>query len=573
MSRIVRILTALLVSCVLILGTGSVSYASDEMMVGEMEFEVPDIGWVSYINNRTTVSGPDVQANGLISIGQDKECTFTANCSYLASSYENLMKLVFEDHEMRRWSVIPLDNGHTFGIPVEDSMVEAVLEFENVSLAPVPIGSGYTPNYSFEGNFSFEFKYQIDRIVEYETDGRAFPDDFDVISGMEGTPLSEPREVVIRVSWSGTCASVVVDGGTSYETAGVGLDPHTISILDSYKITVQYDDKTTQIDMIKEKSNSLFYWLNVEMYFGLHSYSLVPLEMGGGSVNTAVRTATTAVTAAALSLGGNALASAVSSSTSGVGGYRRREDELFVEYEKSAGGEPPESIESEFAAESENMEAAYDEAYNEACNEAYDEACNEASYNEAYDDAVLENPAELEQEMPELPKENTPGIALEIECPFEDLLNSKGAAVNLELSVDGGDGLNWHYIHKVICKGAKDAVKSMVAGNVLVLGLTGAPMQELHADITVFVIAWAVGADGKILKTASGMELNLHRKGIEAERQKDGSLKVTAYTESNLDGVAQIEELTGEQYTVEKTEAGTKILAKDISLGSFLITD
>lgn len=167
----------------------------------------------------------------------------------------------------------------------------------------------------------------------------------------------------------------------------------------------------------------------------------------------------------------------------------------------------------------------------------------------------------LPEETPDLPQEDTPSVSLTLYRPFDDLVNTKGAAVDIELTVSGGEGLRWHYLPAAVCPEGLKAVVPVVAGvgskATLVLNLTGAAMKKPHVPVFLTVVAWAVDGDGRLLKTTGTAELTLHRPGLEAERQADGILKVTLYTDGNLDGVAEVVTLKPEQYTCAAAADGT----------------
>ncbi|HIZ30740.1 MAG TPA: hypothetical protein H9813_05850, partial [Candidatus Fournierella merdipullorum] len=148
---------------------------------------------------------------------------------------------------------------------------------------------------------------------------------------------------------------------------------------------------------------------------------------------------------------------------------------------------------------------------------------------------------DVPDDTPDLPEEDTPSVSVSFYRPFDDLVNTKGAAVDIQLTVNGGEGLHWNYLPTAICPEGLKAVIPAVVGSsntaTLVLNLTGAAMKKPHIPVFITVVAWAAGADGRLLKTTGTMELQLHRPGLEAERTADGGLKVTLYADGNLDGV------------------------------------
>ena len=180
---------------------------------------------------------------------------------------------------------------------------------------------------------------------------------------------------------------------------------------------------------------------------------------------------------------------------------------------------------------------------------------------------------DLPDETPDLPETDDPSVSVSFYRPFDDLVNTKGAAVDVQLTVNGGEGLRWNYLPAAICPGGLKAVLPAVVGSsntaTLVLNLTGSAMKEPHIPVFITVVAWAAGADGRLLKTTGTMELQLHRPGLEAERAADGGLKVTLYADGNLDGVAEKVALKPEQYTcTEEADGALLIEAKPPYKGS-----
>lgn len=180
---------------------------------------------------------------------------------------------------------------------------------------------------------------------------------------------------------------------------------------------------------------------------------------------------------------------------------------------------------------------------------------------------------DLPEETPGLEGEDTPSVSVSFYRPFDDMVNTKGAAVDIHLAVNGGEGLRWHYVPTAICpEGLKAVVPAVVGGSheaTLVLNLTGAKMKKPHIPVFVTVVAWAFDEGGRLLKTTGTLELQLHRPGLEAERTAEGGLKVTLYTDGNLDGVAEKVVLRPEQYTcAEEADGALTVAAKKPYKGS-----
>ena len=171
---------------------------------------------------------------------------------------------------------------------------------------------------------------------------------------------------------------------------------------------------------------------------------------------------------------------------------------------------------------------------------------------------------DLAGDTPDLPEEDTPSVSVSFYRPFDDMVNTKGAAVDIHLTVNGGEGLRWHYVPTAICpEGLKAVVPAVVGGSheaTLVLNLTGAKMKKPHIPVFITVVAWAFDEGGRLLKTTGALELQLHRPGLEAERTADGALKVTLYTDGNLDGIAEKVALKPEQYTCTEAAGGTLLI-------------
>ena len=111
---------------------------------------------------------------------------------------------------------------------------------------------------------------------------------------------------------------------------------------------------------------------------------------------------------------------------------------------------------------------------------------------------------DLAGDTPDLPEEDTPSVSVSFYRPFDDMVNTKGAAVDIQLTVNGGEGLRWHYVPTAICPEGLKAVVPAVVGTsheaTLVLNLTGAKMKKPHIPVFVTVVAWAFDEGGRLLK-------------------------------------------------------------------------
>lgn len=179
-------------------------------------------------------------------------------------------------------------------------------------------------------------------------------------------------------------------------------------------------------------------------------------------------------------------------------------------------------------------------------------------------------------EVPELPEEDSPDVSMSLFAPDKDLLNVKGGVASVTVEISGGEGYLWNYVPTVICPGTMKAIVPTVTGRsnlaTLNLGMTGAKLSSLHYEVFVTVIAWAYAADGKIIKTHKSMEFKLHEPGIEAKKNADGSLTVSACVPTTLKGFADVRTLSPEEYTSTTLPDGTiEIRALDERLGAALI--
>lgn len=189
---------------------------------------------------------------------------------------------------------------------------------------------------------------------------------------------------------------------------------------------------------------------------------------------------------------------------------------------------------------------------------------------------------ELEQDTEDIPdtedlpddlsEEDDPSVSLSIYKPFDALINTKGSAVDLQMTLSGGEGLNWHYIPSAVCihsvKTVIPSIVNMGEKAELVLAMTGMPMKEKHSTVFVTVVAWARNLPGKIIKTSAVLEIPIHEKCLEAKRNEDGTWKVTSYADGNFDGIAEIKELNVGEYTVKEKKDKIIIKAKEKRLGS-----
>jgi len=192
------------------------------------------------------------------------------------------------------------------------------------------------------------------------------------------------------------------------------------------------------------------------------------------------------------------------------------------------------------------------------------------------EEALAENSDEDSSEVPELPEEDSPNVSMSLFAPDKDLLNVKGGVASITVEIKGGEGYLWNYMPTVICPGTLKAIVPTVTGRshlaTLNLGMTGTKLASRHYEVFVTVVAWAYGADGKPIKTHKSMEFKLHEPGIEAKKNADESLTVSACVPTTLKGFADVRVLSEEEYTCTTLPDGTiEIKALDERLGTALI--
>ena len=295
------------------------------------------------------------------------------------------------------------------------------------------------------------------------------------------------------------------NGGPAVSGSGVQLESGSAALRMNVEYTQQADTLQWEGETEIPIGNVQQNALRLEMATTLTAFDWDLIPFGG----SAARAVATTAGAAALGLGGGAAANALSAGLDGMPAPKRRED--------------------------------------------------------------FEDP-DVPDDTPDLPEEDTPSVSVSFYRPFDDMVNTKGAAVDIRLTVNGGEGLRWNYLPTAICPGGLKAVIPAVVGTsntaTLVLNLTGAAMKKPHIPVFITVVAWAAGPNG-LLKTTGTMELQLHRPGLEAERTADGGLKVTLYTDGNLDGVAEKVVLKPAQYTcTEEADGSLAIEAKPPYKGS-----
>lgn len=179
-------------------------------------------------------------------------------------------------------------------------------------------------------------------------------------------------------------------------------------------------------------------------------------------------------------------------------------------------------------------------------------------------------------ETPELPDEDSPEVSMSLFAPDKDLLNVKGGVASVTIQISGGEGYLWNYIPTVICPGTMKAIVPTVTGRsnlaTLNLGMTGVKLSSRHYEVFVTVIAWTYAADGQVIKTHKSMEFKLHEPGIEAKKNEDGTLTVSACVPTTLKGFADVRTLSPEEYTSTTLPDGTiEVKAVDTRLGTALI--
>lgn len=511
--------------------TAMLLFCASPVLAADSEAHILEVDVEGFaIHHGASLSGPEVDENGILHIERGKSYDFTyqaivtvgnhvlaggAAGHYLDTAFRYARTKGLSEPMHETWLLLENDGDYlTFARPVPDSEISLQAEFTNVRLSEdawirEPQVRNVVPH--LEGTVSAQAQCIVDAVARLplpdaeKVDGVwVFPDrqqaeDYaDQVTQALNEPsaqLEQPAQAVLRMQGKG--ALPVQDGGGYVESQITGKRGK----IAAYRIGWPQLPDGLAGSAVWELEGETLPMKNAEGLPLNVGCSLVMLAVNGVPLSEEAaafqRSLTTTAGAAALGLGGGAAANALSSALENMPAARRREEEYA-------------------------------------------------------------------QDAPDLPGEDTPSVSMEFYRPFDDLVNTKGAAVNIPISLAGGEGMNWHYLPTAVCPESLKAVIPAVMGSgseaTLVLNLTGAAMKKPHVSVFVTVIAWAVAPDGQNLRTTGTMELTLHRPGLEAERTKDGSLQVVLYTDSNLNGVAEKVVLKPEQYDCRTEKDGTLLI-------------
>ena len=470
-------------------------------------------------------SGPDVREDGTVLLEKGKKYNFCwegmvykGRDEEVALPYGPYMQ--FEVYDENGRDIFPLDGKNLYGQLSENGRHVRV-EFVDVSLSQ----NVYKKDGVFfilDGSVKMEVQCEVQETFKAEmirTQSGNFVS-WEITNEYEHQQLSEPEEIIYYVEYEGhhSAAGLIDDEEHRvYLEFGFGrFESGSIDDIETYSCIAEF--RGEKIEFAKDKASNSTEYMRPTLSFLIR---VIEWETSTYKTNRTETVITTATTAGALGLGGSALANVVSGvSDSDIPPVRK----------KHIYGDGEEDIEQEIRME----------------------------------------------DMPELPEEDTPNVSLSIYKPFKALVNTKGAAADLHITINGGEGLHWNYIPTAICLDGVKAVVPVVAGHgeeaTLVLALTGAQLKKTHTSIFVTVVAWAYTEAGQLVKTTGSTEIALHSKGLEAEWNENGTLTVCSYLDSNLDGIGEIKQLTEDEYVVSENENGEiTITAKETRFGSVKI--
>ena len=465
-----------------------------------------------------TLTGPSVDESGAVRLNGSRKTSFTCETTFFVEDDDYTGGLYESPLEMRvgyqgNYTVCPYvllaadDQSMTFGKLLPGTEIYSTAEFRNVRLSSDAelrrndTEPFETPFPNLEGEIRWETQCTIKAVATFP-----MPELVQVDYGKDFTSREEfdAFDQAVRQTLDQPAAQLAQPQKVTFRAMReVGVE--NMSVFFHYDVEgqdtwrdVSYYMPPETVEWEDGTTNTIASQLPVSCLLNQRVMLRLTDWVAGSSSVSATRAVATTAGAAALGLGGGAAANALSTGLDSLPAPKRRED--------------------------------------------------------------FEDP-DVPDDTPDLPEEDTPSVSVSFYRPFDDLVNTKGAAVDIQLTVNGGEGLHWNYLPTAICPGGLKAVIPAVVGSsntaTLVLNLTGAAMKKPHIPVFITVVAWAAGADGRMLKATGTMELQLHRPGLEAERTADGGLKVTLYADGNLDGVAEKVVLKPEQYTCTEEADGT----------------
>lgn len=533
MKKLLRRCAALLAVCAIVFSHGLPVLAAESTDEQRYVAEFLTVAAPSVVNNRSTFSGPDIQEDGTVFLERGKTYDFTwegEQTKIFDHAGIHVAYIMYEDYYFNNF--IPLNGEGLFGIAHPE--YEWIIHFKDAALyerfvaEEIKMDAAFT---NLEGEFEIEIHCYIDRILQLpetmpEEDAAIYANDDEKIDELLETAqeLPEPQEVVLKANFEGrTDIGGKRDRSIIRWSFPLGkFESDRILEDNQYTCMIQYDGVAYEIDTGTMNFPGEDSGMKIVANFPVEDYAWTLYEGHdhGYCPICARNAAATTVGATALGLGGSVAANAL------------------------AGVQPPDFSPDDLPpVQKKRME----------------------------DESEELEPETTAGEPPKLPEEDSPNVSMSIYKPFSALVNTKGAAADLSITISGGEGMDWHYIPTAVCldglKAVVPTIVNMGSEATLVLALTGAPMKTAYSSIFITVIAWAYTAEGPLVKTSAVTEVALHRKGLEAKWDENGNLKVTSYADSNLDGIVEIKELTEEEYTVTEEDGEVVIRTKESRLG------
>lgn len=468
-----------------------------------------------------TFTGEDADSDGTVTMETGNTYNFVLEKSTLGSELGGTGILLKANENA---TYLPLDNEGTYANLYYDTPISERVEFIDISLNSKTKREGYSaeasPHFSFVGKVICTMTFEVSSVYHVGDGDITYEDEENHYTYMnEAEPLDEPILVTYTITIDGISNGVFsepvfddslsVCSGVGYNSAIIDTDGEAL-----YTIDIDIDGESTHYNLKdpEEKIN----WLSVCFRFDITDWSFMTVK-----------------------------------------------DERYKEYEENEGHEWEEEHHAAVRHESGFLRAARSTAV-ALCGAALGLlGCAVSNGLAGAAGAASSAPAETGygddggESTPELPEEDTEGVSVSLDVAFEELLNTKGAAVTIPISVSGGEEAKWHYLVSAVSHEAPKAVAASAAGNNAVLALTGDLNGENTAEVTLFVTAWSAKSDGKIQKASTAEELTIHTEGITAENE-DGGLKVTLYTPSRVKGVAEVTELSAEDYEITDGVIRTK---------------
>jgi len=505
-------------------------------------------------------------------------------------------------------SYLPLDNEGTYAVISPAHPVQERVDFINVSLNDramydrayegMPEESNRSPAFSLSGKVVCTLTFQVDTVYHVGDGTITYDHEENHYDYMNNNleELPEPILVTYTITIDGTSNGIYADylyeGAEDFPIATGVCYNRDIRAAEGeavYEMDIDIDGESTHYDLKDPKER--ISWLSVDITFNIAAdWSMKTMEQDVSAYDDpakdeyydgddyeyyeeewdrnyfagqpvrgfpgAARATLIAVCGALAGLLGCAISNTVSGTVGMAAGTKNAAagtgDVSRGGERAGGGGIASESAGGESAA-SESADgggAASESAGDEsAASEKQAGAEGESDAQEHKDAEESDGESTAEDTPEDLPEEDTEGVSVEMDVLFSDLLNEKGAAVTIPVEVSGGEAAKWHILVKAVCPDAPKAVVASVAGNNVVLALTGNMNGNASAAVTLFVTAWSYRADATIQKGAAAEELTIHEPGIEAER-KNGELEVTLYTASKLKGVAELTKLEAADYEI-----------------------